>query len=400
MFAVQKTSWAISIFGSKLRSKPRIKLFRRAMATVDPGTFYCQNAIIPPPAGLKLKSRRVRVMMDSRLRDRSKFPKSSDFELQLDNELNNVTSLALLSYNVPKQIYTVNESNNMLWFTEELLMFDPVTGAMRALDPAQVRSVTIEPGAYSPQDLADTLRASLNGATRATIGVSYNSITCKYVFSSSLFDPATNKYVSFSILNQFGETVKNSIAQCIGLSPAKNYYGAFEKPVRPASAVVYTEEAVGVKQGQRIIVGDVVSAPQLYNIVSVQPAYPKYIVLNGSHASTSAPVSLNHGTIQSETHSILDIPEDYYILEIDRFKGDIHPRSHAVNNAFAILHPAGTIQVDENRYTKTLTPPINGVKSLRVKLRNYDGTLCNFENREVFIELLITQDTCDRARAF
>jgi hypothetical protein len=358
--------------------------------------FYDVNHIIPPPLPGERTTRRMRVMVDSRFRDRARFPRSSQFEMPLDDELDNVTELSLVSYNVPKQVYTVNESNNMLWFTEELVLFDTNTRAPLPLDAAQVKSVTIEPGAYSPEDLAGALRAAINGASRSAIAVEYNTITCKYEFSSSLFDPATNKYVSFSIINVLGEMVRNTIAPCIGLNPAKNYMGAFAAPVKPANAVVYTEEAKGVRQGQRVVLGDVITVPQLFTVVSVQPSYPKYVVLNGTYSSRPEPVALNHGTIHSETHSILDIPEEYYLLEVDRFRGDMLPRSLPVNAALAVLHPAGTIQVDDNRYTRVLNPPISGLRSLKITVRNHDGTVCNFENRELFLEFFISQETTIR----
>ena len=339
-------------------------------------------------------------MVDSRFRDRARFPRSSEFEVQLDDEIDNVTSLTLVSYNVPKQVYTVNESNNKLWFTEELILFDASKQTPLPPDPTQVQSVTIEPGAYSPEDLAGALRAAINGASRSTIAVTYNTITCKYEFSSSLFDPAANKYVSFSILNVLGDLVRNTIAPCIGLNPAKNYFGAFSAPVKPANAVVYTGEAKGVRQGQRVVLADVITAPQLFSVVSVQPSYPQYVVLNGTYSSRPEPVALNHGTVHSETHSILDIPEDYYLLEVERFRGDMLPRGLPVSAALAVLHPAGTIQVDDNRYTRALNPPISGLRSLKITVRNHDGTVCNFENRELFLEFIITHDTTNRARNF
>ena len=358
--------------------------------------FFDANHIIPPPPRGERTTRRLRVMVDSRFRDRARFPRSSQFEVPLDDEIDNVTALTLVSYNVPKQVYTVNESNNMLWFTEELVLFDTNTRAPLPLDPVQVRSVTIEPGAYSPEDLAGALRAAINGASRSAIAVEYNTITCKYEFSSSMFDPATNKYVSFSILNELGDLVRNTIAPCIGLNPAKNYLGAFATPVKPANAVVYTEEAKGVKQGQRVVLGDLLTVPQLFTVVSVQPSYPQYVVLNGTYSSRPEPVSLNHGTIHSETHSILDIPEEYYLLEVDRFRGDMLPRSQPVSAALAVLHPAGTIQVEDNSYTRVLNPPISGLRSLKITVRNYDGTVCNFENRELFLEFIITQEMITR----
>ena len=354
--------------------------------------FYAQNAIIPPPNCAARPPRRLRVMVDSRFRDRVRFPNSSQFEIPLDAEIDNVIALSLVSYNVPRQVYTVNETNNTLWFTEELILFDANTRAPLPFDAAQVKSIKIEPGAYKPEELADSLRATLNAVSRATITVAYNTITRKYEFTSSMFDPAQNKYVGFSILNSFGDMTKNSIAPCIGLNPTKNYVGAFAAPVRAANTVVYTEEAKGVRQGQRIVLADVVTSPQLFNVISVQPAYPQYVVLNGTYSSRPEPVSLNHGTVISETSSILDIPDEYYILEVDRFKGDILPRSSPVSRALAILHPQGTIRVDDtDRYTRVMNPPISGLRSLRITLRNHDGSVCNFENRELFLEFMITQ---------
>lgn len=76
-----------------------------------------ENSIIVPPSSESLKelrTRRVRVLVDSRDRDYTAFPNPARYRLDLDEDVRDVVSVQLVAYNIPFSHFNVNKTNNLV----------------------------------------------------------------------------------------------------------------------------------------------------------------------------------------------------------------------------------------------------------------------------------------------
>lgn len=72
---------------------------------------YVSYAVIPPPQSKDLEGSRkyTRVVIDSKDRNASLFPNPNDYEVTLDDDINDVISAQLISADVPLPMYIINE---------------------------------------------------------------------------------------------------------------------------------------------------------------------------------------------------------------------------------------------------------------------------------------------------
>ena len=76
-----------------------------------------ENSIIVPPSSDSLKelrTRRVRVLVDSRDRDYTAFPNPARYRLDLDEDVRDVVSVQLVAYNIPFSHFNVSKTNNLV----------------------------------------------------------------------------------------------------------------------------------------------------------------------------------------------------------------------------------------------------------------------------------------------
>jgi hypothetical protein len=133
---------------------------------------FKEHAIIPKPDDLKSKTRTVVYVVDSRDRNRDRYPDPANYRVDLNDEFRNIQAIELLSIQMPTTVYTINENNDQLTVS---FGDTPCT-------------VTLLHGVYADgNDLATAVQEGLNrsrpiGTPR--VCVYYNSRLHRLVFSS------------------------------------------------------------------------------------------------------------------------------------------------------------------------------------------------------------------------
>lgn len=131
----------------------------------DHTTLY-ENAIVHTPS-FKKTQKQVRLIVDSRERNITLFPNPNAYEINLLEDLNNVTSMSLLHAEFPFDTYLVNSSNNVL-----ILAYNNV-----------IYTVQIDIGNYTAQELATELTTLLNTTVGSAIFlVEYNVRRDNFIF--------------------------------------------------------------------------------------------------------------------------------------------------------------------------------------------------------------------------
>jgi hypothetical protein len=134
---------------------------------------YTENAVIRPPkeymfyenAGRKY----TRVVIDSKDRDLVKFPNPNDYEITLDDDINNIVSAQLMSADIPFPSYIINTNFNTL----------------RVITTGTTYDVILSNGNYSVTELASHIQESINTTTNTSnFVVEYDTRTDNFHFKS------------------------------------------------------------------------------------------------------------------------------------------------------------------------------------------------------------------------
>ena len=350
-------------------------------------SFFFDNAIIPTPSKSTRQTKYVRVFLDSRYRDTTKYPNTNAYVIELSDPIERVISAKLLNYNIPVATNMVNASNNTLSFIEDPVLF-ATDGSICPFIPANVKTITVPSGNYQPAELATQIQNQINATSKASITVSYDNIAQTFTFQSNL----TNKT---TLIQDLGFSLifisSTSIARVLGFYDNTTYYGALPDPV----TLYYNNNLVAVTSFGPLALGDTVvfadSTSSMANEIIYIENTSKYIQLKHVATANMFNGSLNHGKINAPTTfmPVQTVSSDYVILEIDPLGSAMNPTDQPVGRAFAILNNSFINTQLVAPYERTFTPPLNAIKRFRLSFKNYDGQLCDFENNENFVELLL-----------
>ena len=358
---------------------------------MDPSdaAFYYKNDVIPVPQQSMRQTRNVRVLLDSRFRDLARYPQSNSFTIELTYPIEKVYSAKLVNYNVPISTNMISKSNNVLQFTEQVLRFE-ADGTIVPFDPASIVTITIPSGNYQPADLALQLQNLMNASSKATITVTYDPISQQFAFRSDL----TNKT---TLLENLGLSllfiVPNSCARIVGFYDNTTYYGAVPEPV----TVYYNNNIVALSGsfdqlavGDRVVLSDGTNTQT--NVIAFVDATNRYVQLRNLATGNLFNGSLNHGKIAAPAKfmPMQVVTNDYIILEIDPLGSNMQAVDQPVDRAFAVLSPGFATTQLVAPYERRFHPPINSIPRFRLRFKNFDGQLCDFENNENYVELLLT----------
>lgn len=358
------------------------------MASSDP-RFYYENSVIPVPAMALQQKKLVRVFLDSRYRDVTRWPNASSFAIEMDDPLLSVLSAKLINFMVPNNSNMISNSNNVLMFTEDLIKF-AIDGSIVAFEPGNIKTIMIPSGNYQPADLATQLQTLMNAVSSTTITVTYDANTQLFSFRSNLTNKLTQAHnLTLSLIF----TSPNSCARILGFYDGNIYYGATVEPV----TVYYNKNIVAVTNFDQLAVGDAVVIADnnytLWNGIAYIDTANQFIQLTNVATSNIFNGSMNHGKITAPAMfmPVNVVTNDYVILEIEQFCLGILPSDQPVNRAFAILSSsnfAATQQVAP--YERSFYPPLNALRRFMLYFKNFDGQLCDFQNNDAWVELLLT----------
>lgn len=134
---------------------------------------FSQTALIKPPfeefknnqAGNKF----TRIIVDSRDRNQSLYPSPSLYEIQLDEEIEDVTAAEVMVMDIPFTSYLININNSKLHVASDSIDY----------------LVTIPEGDYTGASLASALSKSLVSQTFSLFEISYDTVKDNFSISSN-----------------------------------------------------------------------------------------------------------------------------------------------------------------------------------------------------------------------
>lgn len=107
------------------------------------------------------------VVIDSRDRDISSYPSNSNYQIDLDEEYKNILSVELVSIDIPKTQYLINNSNNLLYFKISGITY----------------TTTVVMGNYTITELLSALKTSMDTLSSQVFTISNSTITNKITIS-------------------------------------------------------------------------------------------------------------------------------------------------------------------------------------------------------------------------
>jgi hypothetical protein len=173
--------------------------------------YYRTSVIEPPKEFLFYENNKkyTRIVIDSKDRNSSLFPYPNDYEIVLDDDINDVVSAQLVSADIPFSSYLVNSFFNTLNIGMGGSNFN----------------VTLATGDYDGSGLATQMATVLNTASPSNFTVAYNATTDNYSFGCK---------ASFSI--NFVDQ-KNPLNMLLGFDK-KNYTSTINNSNAPYSNVI------------------------------------------------------------------------------------------------------------------------------------------------------------------
>lgn len=122
---------------------------------------FARHAIIQPPTikTRDVETRAVRVLVDSRDRDRTRYPSANSYSVNVPEDVRDVVSVELISYDVPFCDYNITEKNNVLYtaYKQE-----------GETEYEATERIVVPPGKYTPEQLAKALNNGTNYDTHPT----------------------------------------------------------------------------------------------------------------------------------------------------------------------------------------------------------------------------------------
>lgn len=294
-----------------------------------------ENSIIVPPSSENLKelrTRRIRVLVDSRDRDYTAYPNPAKYRIALDEDVRDVVSVQLVSYNIPFNHFNVHTTNNLVHITVHNVTYP----------------LTIPPGDYDGEGLADML----------------------------------NKLVDYEYLPEHDQdTLVSSILTRMPVIPVRFTY----RPKTHTMTIHHTgvDDAAFSAEERACVVRFANAANDGY--------MPKTIARTLGFLPKDVLLELDAPPIRSNFSMDLR-PDPYIALYVDGAKA-IVSNNPALNQCFAVLHRDTN---NEGRHmlsddvSKRFAKPLPQLKQISVQLRARNGDLYDFQNKEHCLELVYT----------
>ena len=312
---------------------------------------YMSQAIIPPPEDLINKFSTKHIIVDSRDRNRHKYPHPSKYSFAFDEPFDNVHSVELTVYDFQFNEYNITVFNNILH----------VNGT----------DYIVPAGKYTESELVDALNSSLGGIMtfsyvekkrqiKINVGVGVE-IKCKSddkpitvpIYSNNPTIPGTK-----TATKPDGEPNRN------GFTYDDIEYPAY-KPNDPLGAQLGSETYyIPIHTYRENTIAQVLGFDAIdYEVTT----------------DTECPFPLN-----------LNARPNYIIMYLGRTKLYFSQNNNA-HQSFAIIRPSNkenVVKLGNELITKVYNPPID-MKKMDFKFVDYNGRLYDFQNQEHSFELKV-----------
>jgi hypothetical protein len=197
-------------------------------------SFYEKNSVIAPEVvnqdirESSKKTKSYRYVIDSKSRDKTKYPKPSHYKVPLHSNLTNVVSVELVSADVPFPFYLIRDKRDIICINEG-------NGNI---------NVKLDHGDYTALELSEELQAALNNYGNATYKVVYDSRKKLFVISSDLIDKNSGGSLTFCI---DGSCTKDSCATILGFDNNKYVADSFGIIISPFMIDLRKESYIAMK---------------------------------------------------------------------------------------------------------------------------------------------------------
>jgi hypothetical protein len=312
------------------------------------------------------------ICIHSEDRDTTKFPNASQFEIQLPQDLENVQTLRLLDVSLPSHlpVFTLSNQNCTLWFDVD------VSGSTTS------KSIIIEEGSYTPEQMVNELQNKLNEAMKNTsFSVFYHEVSGKLWIGNTTSTPFTlrNDIVYDSYTQGTLSTGKSvsrdtthwGLPSHLGFTLSRNtssYTGVPELFANPVSSTSIT--------------------PPAFYLTSSNPPFPP----SGHWIQAPLPMSIEGSDIvymELQQHNCLDETQPYMpelsSQTLKPARNNCMERSYGkVNSAFARISLSKGVLPSGDREllpSKFYDPPAERINKFSVKFRTHNGTLVDFGGR-------------------
>lgn len=156
---------------------------------------YEKYAIIKPPNNID-EEKTTRIIIDSSSRDKNLFPNPNNYQIDFEDDINDIIKAKLIYFDSPDTSYLINNNFNIITIILSSTEY----------------IIELSSGNYSVSELNTEIQNKLNTALGSgIITVSYNTIKDKYIFTSS-----SNTFI-IKFLN-----VTNNVSTLLGFEN-KNY---------------------------------------------------------------------------------------------------------------------------------------------------------------------------------
>lgn len=152
---------------------------------------YFKNAVIKPPKDdlfYEGNIRNTRIVFDSKDRNLTSYPEPNCYNVEFDDDINDVISAQLLNIELPLKTYLINKYFNTL----------------KIIIGSNNYNIKLNIGDYTTTDLSTEIKTQLNAALLG------NTFDCQYIQLTDNFQILSNGPFSIDF------TIKNSLAMLLG----------------------------------------------------------------------------------------------------------------------------------------------------------------------------------------
>jgi hypothetical protein len=190
---------------------------------------FSKTAVIKPPfqelQNKEITRKFTRFVIDSRDRNMDLYPSPSQYEIELDDDIEEVTSAEIVLVDMPFPSYLINEHNNL----------------MRVTVANVVHNIRVDVGDYNETALANALSSSLNAvSTGALFEIVYNPIKDNYNIWSNVEVTLTFQAPRQGV--KPAQYLADTIGKVLGFSP-KIYTSTSGLGTSPTNGYAYVIKA-------------------------------------------------------------------------------------------------------------------------------------------------------------
>lgn len=364
------------------------------------------HPIIPNPQEILYYKKYISIHSEDR--DILKYPSSSEFEIELPEDIINVQSLRLSTWTFPANYNTFSEANNNITMTFKINfacepsssdasynLYNAIYQAL-AYDEDKVYTIVIEQGFYNPIQFAVELTNKFNEAVTTYIINYFNDNGYSSLIGEFNDLGGYNRFVIvYNSVNQkiwFGNNADGFILtnSSTGNVGTTNNYQCLNRNKLPEYSNWGLPYNVGLPRtdsnsistsgySPRFYYGDVTNGDNGYWLV------PNPNLTNAECHYYECPYKIN---LMGPSHFYMEIEgqnciDETYPYSLNPFTFNTNETNGIVNSAFAkIAMPTTPIAqwFDRDSYPyKFYTPPAERIRRLKIKLRYHNGLLVNFD---------------------